>query len=58
MKKKWKVGKCWISVLAVCFDEFDGASTMSGSIGGVQGNSKEQNLSIQPQIMCTVMLIV
>lgn len=28
------------SVLAVCFD---GASTMSGSIGGVQAKCKEQN---------------
>jgi len=36
--------KCWTSVLAVCFD---GASTMSGSIGGVQAKCKEQNINLK-----------
>jgi len=33
----------WSSVLSVCFD---GASTMAGSIGGVQAKCKEKNLNI------------
>lgn len=39
-----EMGKCWTSVLAVCFD---GASTMSGSKGGVQAKCKEQNTNIK-----------
>ncbi|KAL4118930.1 hypothetical protein QTP88_011808 [Uroleucon formosanum] len=34
------INKDWSSVLAVCFD---GASSMSGNVGGVQAKCKEQN---------------
>lgn len=33
------INKDWSSVLAVCFD---GASSMSGNVGGVQAKCKEQ----------------
>lgn len=39
-----QMGKDWTSVLAVWFD---GASTMSGSLGGVQAKCKEQNADIK-----------
>jgi len=37
------INKDWSSVLAVCFD---GASSMSGNVGGVQAKCKEQNNKI------------
>jgi len=37
------MGKCWTSVFAVCFD---GASAMSGSLGGVKAKCKEQNFNL------------
>lgn len=38
-----KFGIGWSSIIAVCFD---GASTMSGNIGGVQKKFKEMNANI------------
>jgi len=38
-----KFGMGWSSIIAVCFD---GASTMSGNIGGVQRKFKEMNANI------------